>query len=129
MKQVSPSVLQAVAWIVFLQLVGLCSFAWSEYVAGHLDFVLAFAFSFASLASMPLLPSAGWGVWKGGSLCKNRPTYLIALGIHLLFSAAFWSYVFGDGEFDKIFAFGMILTGLMLVRSYSDWRKSTVCES
>ncbi len=115
--------MRRVAWILFIEMLAITACMYIGVADGTVPSVLYFGFFFICALSFPNLPVAGWGVWKGGNLCKNRPTYLVAVGIHLLFAIAFWSILIADQDFDAPFAFGSAVTSLILTRAYSDARK------
>ncbi|NVK27031.1 MAG: hypothetical protein HWE14_03245 [Flavobacteriia bacterium] len=98
-------------------------FGWYEFASDRMEPLLPIAFTGAAVACLPTWPSAGWGVFKGGNICRNTPTYIVAVLVHLTFAGGFWNYVFDDAAFDEIFAFGLTVTSLILVRAYSDYKK------
>ncbi|WP_151666569.1 hypothetical protein [Phaeocystidibacter luteus] len=117
------SVLRAVAWIVFVEMAAMVVFGWYEFMSDRLEPLLPIAFTGAAVACWPMLPSAGWGVFKGGNICRNTPTYIVAVLVHLTFAGGYWTYALDDAKFDEIFALGLTVTSLILVRAYSDYKK------
>lgn len=115
--------LKRVAWILFFEMIAIALASGIAIADGKGFEVLWLGFGLIAFLSYPKLPSAGWGLWKGGNLCKNRPTYLVAVAIHLMFASAFWSIIITDGKFDAPFALGSAVTSLILTRAYSDARK------
>ncbi len=111
------------AWVVFASAAALAGVAWYLSINEGLEAPMALAFTAIAVLSFPNFPGAGWGVFKGRNLCKNRPTYLVAIGVFALFAVAFWQGVLDDLDFDAPFAFGASITGLLLVRAYSDAKK------
>lgn len=45
------------------------------------------------------------------------------MGVYVLFFLAFWQYVVFDAKFDSIMALGEAVSGLIVVRAYSDAKK------
>lgn len=124
MRPVPFHVLHKVAWVVFASLAGTALVGWWQFMEGHIEIALVIAFSGAAVMGMPLMPSAGWGVLKGGNLCKNRPSYMVAVAVFTLFGLAFWQYILFESMFDPVMAFGEVATGLIVVRAYSDALKN-----
>lgn len=123
MKPIPFHILKNVAWFIFVGLSGTALVAWWQFTEGRLEVAIALGFTAFAIMSSPLFPSAGWGVMKGGNLCRNRPTYMVAVGVHLLFFLAFWQYVVFDAKFDSIMALGTAASGLIVVRAYSDAKR------
>lgn len=123
MKPIPFHRLEKVAWFVFISLAATALVAWWQFSIDRLEVSFAIAFSGLAILGSPLFPNAGWGVMKGGNLCRNRPTYLVAVGVYVLFFLAFWQYVVFDAKFDSIMALGEAVSGLIVVRAYSDAKK------
>ncbi len=113
------SILRTVAWIIFILSVAMGGVATYLNFQGNLEPGLALAFVAIAIVAFPNFKGAGWGVFRGRNLCKNRPTYIVALVIYGIFATAFWEGILDDLHFDPAFALGTSITGLLLVRAYS----------
>lgn len=123
MKPVPFSWTQITAWVVFIQLTALAGWMWSG-LDPYVETVMSLGFSGLAVMSYPGLPNAGWGIFRGWNLCSNRATFLVAAIIHLTAAAATWTFIIERSRFEALYAIGMAVTGLMLVRAYSQMRNS-----
>lgn len=120
MRPIPLQWLSAVAWFVFIELMLMVVWMWALVYQGAIEEVLGLGFSFLAFMSFPKLKMGGWGVLKGWNLCRNRSTFLVAVGVYALFVVSFWMAAFGDHVFDELSAIGTVIPGLMLVRAYTD---------
>lgn len=128
MKPIPFQWLKVTAWLVFAEMITMVLWLWLIIFQGYEDAVLGLAFTFLAVMAYPNLSAGGWGFLKGWNLCRNRPTFLVALGLNLLFAISFAVMAFDDKIFDKLYALGMVIPGLLLVRAYIDTVTKPQCE-